>query len=69
MTCLCSLYDRLIEMQALTAELLENFEFAIPDDKPEIQRVPAGLMMPMIRNKMHLGTQMPLKISIIGGLA
>ncbi|EMD35307.1 hypothetical protein CERSUDRAFT_116112 [Gelatoporia subvermispora B] len=59
----------ILEMQAILVELLENFEFAVPDDKPEIQRVPAGLMMPMIRNKMHLGTQMPLKISVVGGLA
>ncbi|OCH89199.1 PAH-inducible cytochrome P450 monooxygenase PC-PAH 1 [Obba rivulosa] len=59
----------ILEMQAILVELLENFEFSIPDDKPEIQRVPAGLMVPMIRNKMHLGTQMPLKISVVGGLA
>lgn len=51
----------------MLVELLDNFEFAIPDDKPEIQRVPAGQMISMVRNKMHLGTQMPLKISVLGG--
>lgn len=46
-------------------ELLENFEVAIPDDKPDIQRVPGGLMIPMIRGKPELGSQMPLKVTVI----
>ncbi|OCH85106.1 PAH-inducible cytochrome P450 monooxygenase PC-PAH 1 [Obba rivulosa] len=58
----------ILEMQVILAELLENFEFSIPDDKPEIQRLPAGLMVPMVKNKMQLGTQMPLKITPVGGL-
>ncbi|KZT63987.1 cytochrome P450 [Daedalea quercina L-15889] len=54
-----------IELQAICVELLENFEFAIPDDKPDIQRVPGGLMIPMIRGKPQLGSQMPLKVTPI----
>ncbi|EMD37290.1 hypothetical protein CERSUDRAFT_113940 [Gelatoporia subvermispora B] len=57
----------ILEMQAILVELLENFKFAIPEDKPEIQRVPAGLMVPMIRNKMNLGVQMPLEVTAISG--
>jgi len=55
----------ILELQAIIVELIENFEFAIPADKPDIQRVPAGVMVPMIRGKMRLGSQMPLKISIV----
>ncbi|PCH35719.1 cytochrome P450 [Wolfiporia cocos MD-104 SS10] len=51
------------ETQAFLVELIENFEFAIPADKPEIQRVPAGIMIPMIRGKLDHGTQMPLHIT------
>ena len=56
---------RVIELQAIVVELLENFEFAIPDDKPDIQRVAGGLMIPMIRGKPELGSQMPLKVTPI----
>ncbi|TFY57341.1 hypothetical protein EVJ58_g7079 [Rhodofomes roseus] len=54
-----------IELQAIIVELLENFEVAIPDDKPDIQRVPGGLMIPMIRGKPELGSQMPLKVTAV----
>ncbi|KAH9942950.1 PAH-inducible cytochrome P450 monooxygenase PC-PAH 1 [Amylocystis lapponica] len=54
-----------LEMQALLVELLENFEFGIPSDKPDIIRLPSGLMIPMIRGKIHLGSQMPLKVTVI----
>ncbi|EPS95008.1 hypothetical protein FOMPIDRAFT_1033095 [Fomitopsis schrenkii] len=52
-----------LEIQAVLAELLGNFEFTLPDNKPDIQRVPAGVTIPMIRNKTQLGSQMPLKIT------
>lgn len=52
-----------LEIQAVLVELLENFEFTLPDSKPDIQRVPAGVTIPMIRNKTQLGSQMPLKIA------
>ena len=32
----------IIEMQVILVELLEHFEFAIPEDKPEIVRFPAS---------------------------
>lgn len=53
---------RVIEMQAIAVELVENFRFSIPDDKPEIIRVPTMTMGPMIKGKMHEGYQMPLHV-------
>lgn len=53
-------------MQAILVDLMENVEFTLPDDRPEIQRVPTGqVMTPMIRSKMMLGPQMPLKVSLL----
>ncbi|PIL24888.1 cytochrome P450 [Ganoderma sinense ZZ0214-1] len=53
----------MIEMQAILVEMIEHFEFAIPEDKPEIVRFPAGLVAPLVKSEMHLGPQMPLRIS------
>nr|BAL05189.1 cytochrome P450 [Phanerodontia chrysosporium] len=53
----------LIEMQAIVADLVENFKFSIPPEKPEIIRVPAGIMGPMVKGKMHEGLQMPLHVT------
>ncbi|RDX48041.1 cytochrome P450 [Lentinus brumalis] len=55
-----------IEMQAILAETLENFEFALPKEKLEIIRAPAGpLMVPIIRGKEDLGTVMPLRVFLV----
>ncbi len=52
-------------MQAVSAELIEKFEFALPVDKPHIRRVPAGVtMQPLIEGKEDLGSAMPLRVSI-----
>ena len=42
--------DRVIEMQAIAAVLLENFEFSVPEqtEKNKIKRKPANLMSPMV---------------------
>lgn len=50
-------------MQAIVADLIENFKFGIPDDKPEILRVPAGVMGPMVRGRESEGMLMPLRVS------
>ncbi|KZS99422.1 cytochrome P450 [Laetiporus sulphureus 93-53] len=55
----------ILELQAILVELLERFEFGIPAETPDIQRVPAGVMLPMIRNKMQLGSQMPLQVTLV----
>ncbi|KAI0756691.1 cytochrome P450 [Daedaleopsis nitida] len=54
----------LIEMQALASELLERFEFGLPEEKFEVVRVPAGLMIPLVRDRMDLGIAMPLTVSV-----
>ena len=53
------------EMQAIAVELIENFKFSIPEDKPDIIRIPAGIMGPMVKNKMQEGIQMPLHVIAI----
>ena len=51
-------------MQALVSELVEKFEFSLPkDDVYEIQRTPAGLMVPLARGKWHLGSILPLCVA------
>ncbi|GJE98387.1 cytochrome P450 [Phanerochaete sordida] len=52
----------LMEMQAIITDLVENFQFSIPEDKPEIIRVPANLMAPMIKGRLDEGAQMPLYV-------
>ena len=52
----------LMEMQAIITDLVENFQFSIPKEKPDIMRVPAGIMGPMVKGKMFEGMQMPLHV-------
>nr|VWO94353.1 Cytochrome P450 monooxygenase CYP52X1 [Ganoderma boninense] len=54
----------LIEMQALAAELLERFEFGLPKEHYEIVRAPAGLMIPLVKDRLELGSVMPLQVSV-----
>ena len=51
-------------MQALAAELLDRFEFGLPKEHYEIVRVPAGLMIPLVKGKPELGSVMPLRVSL-----
>ncbi|KAI0779018.1 PAH-inducible cytochrome P450 monooxygenase PC-PAH 1 [Trametes elegans] len=55
----------IIEMQAILVELIEQFEFTIPEDKPEIIRFPAGLVAPLVKDDMAAGPQMPLRVSLV----
>ncbi|KAE9410978.1 cytochrome P450 [Gymnopus androsaceus JB14] len=53
----------IMELQAILFGLLENFEFSPPPGGlNDIQRVPAGLMIPMKKNNWQEGVQMPLYI-------
>ena len=53
-------------MQALASEILEKFEFSLPKDEVyDIQRVPAGLMIPLIRGKWNLGSVVPLCVAAV----
>jgi alkylphenol/PAH-inducible cytochrome P450 monooxygenase len=51
-----------IEMQAVLVALIENFEFALPPTKPDILRMPIGLMSPMVKDHLQEGVLMPLNV-------
>ena len=57
--------NRMIELQALVAEVLEHFEFGVPEENYEIIRAPAGVMVPLVRGKYELGAVMPLSVSMV----
>lgn len=46
-------------------ELVENFKFALPEDEPEIIRVPTSIMSPMVKGRMGEGVQMPLHVTAL----
>ncbi|KAI0755289.1 cytochrome P450 [Daedaleopsis nitida] len=53
------------QMQAVAAELLEKFEFALPEDKPHMVRAPGGpTMLPMVKGKEEMGSVLPLRVLI-----
>ncbi|RPD59127.1 cytochrome P450 [Lentinus tigrinus ALCF2SS1-7] len=54
----------LYQLQAVAAELLETFDFSLPDDTPYIKRAPAGVMVPIVEGKEELGPAMPLRVSL-----
>ena len=58
-------YHSLYQLQAVAAELLEQFEFSLPEDRPRITRGPGGVMVPLMHEKRG-GTvaAMPLHVSI-----
>lgn len=58
-------YCRIIELQAIIVELVENFRYNIPEEKPEIARIPAGIMGPVVKGKMYEGIQMPLHVTAL----
>ncbi|KAF5366641.1 hypothetical protein D9757_011883 [Collybiopsis confluens] len=52
----------ILELQVMLFALLESFEFSLPPEGLDIQRIPSILMTPMIRGRLELGTQMPLYV-------
>lgn len=57
--------NSVLEMQTMLATLLENFEFALPDnaDEMKILRKPTGMMVPMVDGQPRLGAWMGLKVT------
>lgn len=54
-----------MELQAILFGLLEKFEFSPgPEGLDDIQRVPAGLMIPMKKGHWMDGIQMPLRVKV-----
>lgn len=49
--------------------LIESFEFDLPYEDLDVQRIPSILMVPMIRGRPELGVQLPLKIKERSGNA
>ncbi|KAK0235612.1 cytochrome P450 [Armillaria nabsnona] len=54
-----------MEMQTAVFELVESFEFSLPKKDLQIKRQPAFIMLPMVRDEMSKGTQMPLHLTPI----
>lgn len=57
--------NSVLEMQAVVADLIENFEFALPDNAKDmvILRKPSVLMTPMVKDHMELGVYLGLKVT------
>lgn len=56
---------RIIELQALLAEIVENFHFDLPKDGMVIDRPVARIVMfPVVRGKEDMGAAMPLRVSL-----
>ncbi len=43
-------------------ELIERFAFGIPEDRPEIVQLPAGITTPIVKGEEAVGAQMPLQV-------
>ncbi|KAF9024367.1 hypothetical protein BDZ89DRAFT_1136131 [Hymenopellis radicata] len=55
----------IMELQALTVELLSAFEFSVPKDAPAIIHGSGGqALFPLLEDRPKEGAQMPLHISI-----
>lgn len=52
-------------MQAIVTDLVENFKFELPEDRPEILRAPVGVMSPMLKGRMQEGMKMPLHVTAL----
>lgn len=55
---------RILELQAVLVEVIENFEYRLPEGV-EIIRLNAGIMAPVVAGKMQEGVQMPLQVSVV----
>lgn len=63
----------LIEMQAVVAAVVEQFQFRLPagaavsdPKKSQVQRAPAGgAMIPLTRGKPELGPSLRLRVSLV----
>ncbi|KAF9072372.1 cytochrome P450 [Rhodocollybia butyracea] len=54
---------RVMELQAMLFGIIESFEFGLPFEDLDVQRIPSILMVPMIRGQPELGVQLPLKVT------
>lgn len=54
-----------MEMQSIVVQLVGSFYLALPPGDIEVERKPAGFMVPMLKGRMEEGTQMPLRVSVV----
>lgn len=50
------------EVQSLLVEMIENFEFSIPPGGLNVKPVPVGVVVPLLKDEMEKGAQMPLRL-------
>ncbi len=56
----------IMEIQALSVELLSAFEFSIPKDAPAIVHGPGSqALFPLLEDRPEEGAQMPLHVSVL----
>ncbi|KAG0695498.1 hypothetical protein DFH29DRAFT_814109, partial [Suillus ampliporus] len=55
---------RVLQMQAVLVELIENFEYRFPEGVKIIE-LNLPLIAPMVEGRMYEGVQMPLEVTII----
>ncbi len=54
---------RVMEMQTVLANLIQNFEFSLPEGVG-IQQFPgAQAIVPVVKGEAHLGSRIPLKVT------
>ncbi|PBK67792.1 hypothetical protein ARMSODRAFT_958818 [Armillaria solidipes] len=51
-----------MELQVILFELLKSFKSIFSKAGIDIKRQSAGIMIPMVRDEMSKGTQMPLRL-------
>ena len=43
--------------------LIRHFEFALPDNAPEVRRWRPGMLIPVVEGEEHKGPRLPLKVT------
>ena len=59
-------FNSVIEVQAFLVTLIRRFDISLADKQPQIRRAGSGVLVPSVRGEEHKGSQLPLKITVIG---
>ena len=57
---------RVVEMHTFLVTLLQQFDFALPDNGQEVMPIRQGAMTPVVVGEEYKGPQMPLKVTVLG---
>lgn len=52
-----------IELHMFLVTLIRHFEFALPDNTPEVRRWRPGLLVPVVEGEEHKGPRVPLEVT------